>query len=123
MVSGHVDGCGVITEILPEENAVWFTIKADAPILKFIVEKGSVCLDGVSLTVAEVNDVTFKVSVIPHTRQETTLADKKAGSCINIENDVIGKYVERLLNFKETEEKKTESSSNLTMEFLEKYGI
>lgn len=123
IVSGHVDGCGVITEILPEENAVWFTIKADAPILKFIVEKGSVCLDGVSLTVAEVNDVTFKVSVIPHTRQETTLADKKAGSCINIENDVIGKYVERLLNFKETEEKKTESSSNLTMEFLEKYGI
>ena len=123
IVSGHVDGCGVITEILPEENAVWFTIKADAPILKFIVEKGSVCLDGVSLTVAEVNDVTFKVSVIPHTRQETTLADKTAGSCINIENDVIGKYVERLLNFKETEEKKTESSSNLTMEFLEKYGI
>jgi len=123
IVSGHVDGCGVITEILPEENAVWFTIKADAPILKFIVEKGSVCLDGVSLTVAEVNDVTFKVSVIPHTRQETTLADKTAGSCINIENDVIGKYVERLLNFKETEEKKTEPSSNLTMEFLEKYGI
>lgn len=123
IVSGHVDGCGVITEILPEENAVWFTIKADAPILKFIVEKGSVCLDGVSLTVAEVNDVTFKVSVIPHTRQETTLADKTAGSRINIENDVIGKYVERLLNFKETEEKKTESSSNLTMEFLEKYGI
>ena len=122
-MSGHVDGCGVITEILPEENAVWFTIKADAPILKFIVEKGSVCLDGVSLTVAEVNDVTFKVSVIPHTRQETTLADKKSGSCINIENDVIGKYVERLLNFKETEEKKPESSSNLTREFLEKSGI
>ena len=123
IVSGHVDGCGMVTDILPEENAVWFTIKAEKPILKLIVEKGSVCLDGISLTVADVNEMEFKVSVIPHTRQVTTLFDKKPGSTINIETDVIGKYVERLLNFKEAEKKQTESSSKLTMEFLEKYGI
>lgn len=123
IVSGHVDGCGTVTEILPEENAVWFTIKAKKEILKLIVEKGSVCLDGISLTVADVNEEEFKVSVIPHTRQVTTLYDKKPGSMINIETDVIGKYVERLLKFKDAEKKETEPSSKLTMEFLEKYGI
>lgn len=73
-----------------EENAVWVTISAAPSIMKFIVEKGSVCLDGISLTVAAVGESDFKVSVIPHTGGETTLLKKKAGNTINIENDVIG---------------------------------
>ena len=85
--------------------------------MKFIVEKGSVCLDGISLTVAKVGATDFSVSVIPHTGEETTLLRKKVGSPINIENDVVGKYVERLLNFKNNE------STGITMDFLKKYDF
>lgn len=117
IVSGHVDGTGTITNMHREENAVWVTISADSNILKYIVEKGSVCLDGISLTVASVTSDSFKVSIIPHTGEETTLLKKKPGSLINIENDVVGKYVERLLSFKE------EKSSGITMDFLRQYDI
>ena len=112
IVSGHVDGTGTIINMHREENAVWVTISAEPSIMKFIVEKGSVCLDGISLTVAKVGATDFSVSVIPHTGEETTLLRKKVGSPINIENDVVGKYVERLLNFKNNE------STGITMDFL-----
>lgn len=117
IVSGHVDGTGTITSMKKEENAVWVTISADPSIIKFIVEKGSVCLDGISLTVAAVSNTNFKVSVIPHTGEETTLLKKKVGSLINIENDIVGKYVDRLLNYKE------EKSSGITMDFLKEYDF
>ncbi len=117
IVSGHVDGTGTIINMHREENAVWVTISAEPSIMKFIVEKGSVCLDGISLTVAKVGATDFSVSVIPHTGEETTLLRKKVGSPINIENDVVGKYVERLLNFKNNE------SSGITMDFLKKYDF
>lgn len=117
IVSGHVDGTGTITNMKKEENAVWVTISADSSILKYIVEKGSVCLDGISLTVASVSSTDFKVSVIPHTGEETTLLKKKVGSLINIENDVVGKYVERLLTFKE------DKSTGITMDFLREYDF
>ena len=117
IVSGHVDGTGTIIGMHREENAVWVTISAEPSIMKFIVEKGSVCLDGISLTVAKVGTTDFSVSVIPHTGEETTLLRKKTGSLINIENDVVGKYVERLLNFKNNE------STGITMDFLEKYDF
>ncbi len=99
IVAGHVDGTGVITGFKREDVAVWVTIKADRKVMRYIIEKGSVALDGVSLTVAEVLPDSFRVSLIPHTAKETTLLDKKVGSRINIENDMIGKYVERLLAF------------------------
>lgn len=117
IVSGHVDGTGTIIGMHREENAVWVTISAEPSIMKFIVEKGSVCLDGISLTVAKVGTTDFSVSVIPHTGEETTLLRKKVGSPINIENDVVGKYVERLLNFKNNE------STGITMDFLKKYDF
>lgn len=117
IVSGHVDGTGTIIGMHREENAVWVTISTEPSIMKFIVEKGSVCLDGISLTVAKVGTTDFSVSVIPHTGEETTLLRKKTGSLINIENDVVGKYVERLLNFKNNE------STGITMDFLKKYDF
>lgn len=118
IVSGHIDGTGSIANIQPEENAVWYTIEAKPEILHYIVEKGSVAIDGISLTVVGVSQKAFQVSVIPHTRQETTLPLKKAGSIVNLECDVIGKYVERFLS-KATEQKK----SKIDEEFLHKYGF
>ena len=99
IVSGHIDGTGTITDFTREDNAVWVTISADSKILKYIIEKGSIAIDGISLTVAYVDSRCFKVSIIPHTAKETTLLSKKVGDIVNLENDVIGKYVEKLLNF------------------------
>lgn len=98
IVSGHIDGIGEVLNLQKEDNAVWITIKADGDILKYIVEKGSVALDGVSLTVAYVDNKCFKVSIIPHTAKETILLKKVKGSMVNIECDVLSKYVEKLLN-------------------------
>lgn len=120
IVSGHVDSMGTIASIVPEDNAIWYTINADAKTLHYIVEKGSIAIDGISLTVAYVDDVCFKVSIIPHTRQETNLTDKKVSDKVNLECDVIGKYVEKLLTPMEVKEEK---QSNITEEFLRKYGF
>ena len=98
IVSGHIDGCGVIERIEADDNAVWYTIGAEPQLLRYIVEKGSVTLDGISLTVAAVSDSSFKVSVIPHTRAVTNLGTKGTRSPINIETDILGKYVEKLLS-------------------------
>ena len=96
LVSGHVDGTGRVTRKEREENATWVTIAAGREILRYIVEKGSVAVDGISLTVAAVDESGFKVSLVPRTRQETTLARKQAGETVNVENDLIAKYVEKL---------------------------
>ncbi len=122
IVSGHIDGCGRIRSMKKEGNAIWVTVEADSSILKFIIEKGSIAIDGISLTVAAVDSECFQVSVIPHTGEETTLLKKKAGDAVNLENDVIGKYVEKLLRV-EKEEEKTKSQSTLTMDFLIKNGF
>ena len=90
IVSGHIDGTGTITKYTKEENAIWVTIKAPDEILDLIVEKGSICIDGISLTVATVSDQDFQVSIIPHTAKETTLIHKKVGSLVNLENDIVG---------------------------------
>lgn len=100
IVSGHIDGTGKITAIKKDGIEVWFTVSAGNEILKGIVIKGSVAIDGISLTVADVDGSSFKVSIIPHTQSVTTLLDKKIGDIVNIEADIIGKYVERLLNYK-----------------------
>ena len=97
IVSGHIDGTGVIRSMIQEENAVWVSIKTSQRILDLIVEKGSVCIDGISLTVAKVDDEGFQVSVIPHTGEETIFLKKASGDLVNLENDIIGKYVEKLM--------------------------
>ena len=97
IVSGHIDGTGIIREIRDDDNAVWYTVEAPPEILRYVVEKGSIAIDGISLTVAVVTDSYFKVSIIPHTSSETTLTSKKVGDIVNLENDIIGKYVEKLL--------------------------
>ena len=78
---------------------IWVHIKTSAEILSLIVEKGSITIDGISLTVASVNESEFAVSIIPHTAKETTLLSKKAGDSVNLENDIIGKYVKKLMGF------------------------
>ena len=121
IVSGHIDGRGKIESFKAEKNAVWVTISADSSILKYIVEKGSIAIDGISLTVAYVDNNCFKVSLIPHTGEETTLLSKKVGDMVNLENDVISKYVEKLLGFNKEKEEKT--SSSISMDFLQKCGF
>ena len=117
IVSGHIDGTGKIISTRKDDNAVWYKISADKNIIKYIVEKGSVAIDGISLTVAKAERDNFSVSVIPHTSEETILSEKKAGDIVNLENDIIGKYVERFLNFGKTEK------SGITTDFLAKNGF
>ena len=111
----------MIRSMIREENAIWVSIGPSPQILHLIVEKGSICIDGISLTVAKVDETGFQVSVIPHTGEETALLEKVPGDPVNLENDVIGKYVERLLGIQKNEEEKKESG--ITMEFLEKFGF
>lgn len=97
IVSGHIDGTGTVTDIRKDGIAVWYTIAAGRNIMKYIVEKGSVAIDGISLTVAAVTEGDFSVSIIPHTAGNTILSEKKKGDTVNLENDIIGKYVEKLM--------------------------
>ncbi|HEZ7991381.1 MAG TPA: riboflavin synthase, partial [Ruminococcus sp.] len=110
IVSGHIDGTGIITDVKNDGIAVWYTISAEDSLLRYIVEKGSIAIDGISLTVAKVTNSTFSVSIIPHTASETTLSMKKTGDIVNLENDIIGKYVERLIKASEPHTR----SSNIT---------
>lgn len=120
IVSGHIDGTGTITDITKEDNAVWITIGSDDEILRYIVTKGSIAIDGISLTVAYVDTSVFKVSIIPHTGEETTLLTKKTGEKVNLECDVISKYVEKLLGIEEKNKKK---KTNIDMDFLKNNGF
>ena len=120
IVSGHIDGTGVISDMSKDDIAIWVTISTTAEILRLIVEKGSIAIDGISLTVARVSTTDFAVSVIPHTGANTTLLDKKVGDVVNLENDITGKYIEKLLGLSK-EEKKPES--RITKDFLTKYGF
>lgn len=120
IVSGHIDGTGEIIKFADEGNAILMTVSADSSLLRYIVEKGSVALDGISLTVAKVTDSDFTVSLIPHTREVTNLGNKKTGSPINIETDVLGKYVEKMLQGKREPQ---QSQSTLTLDFLRENGF
>lgn len=101
-VSGHIDGTGTILKMQNDGNAVWVYISAPRPILNLIIEKGSVAIDGISLTVAKIDEKEFAVSVIPHTGEETTLLNKKPGDIVNLENDVVGKYVQKLMSLRDS---------------------
>ena len=119
IVSGHIDGTGEVESFTNEGNAVLLKVQAAPEIRHYIVEKGSVALDGISLTVAAVTEKDFTVSLIPHTREVTNLHAKQKGSPINIETDVLGKYVEKLLRGSEASKK----TSGLTREFLLQNGF
>ena len=119
IVAGHVDGVGTIAAIEKDDNAIWFTITAPAQVLRYVVEKGSIAIDGISLTVARVETDRFAVSVIPHTAAVTLLGLRRTGDRVNLESDLVGKYVERLLR-PAPEEK---GQSRLTMEFLTQHGF
>ncbi|MCD8299655.1 MAG: riboflavin synthase, partial [Clostridiales bacterium] len=124
IVSGHIDGTGTIRSVVQEGNAVWYTINASPPLLRFIVEKGSIAIDGISLTVAFVDESCFKVSIIPHTMEMTTLPERKAGDVVNLECDIIGKYVDKLMSCPVVgNEAAGESSGGLTEEFLRANGF
>ena len=119
IVSGHIDGIGSIKNYEQEDNAVWITIAATTEILKYIVHKGSIAIDGVSLTVAYVDESEFKVSIIPHTKEKTTLLYKKKGGQVNLECDVIGKYVEKFLAVRE----ETPGKKGIDLNFLSENGF
>ncbi|MEA4902113.1 riboflavin synthase [Desulfitobacterium sp.] len=119
LVSGHVDGTGTIDKITKTGIAEVFEIKASPALLHYILPKGSISIDGISLTVVNVEQEGFSVSLIPHTRQETTLGLKGVGATVNLETDLIGKYVARFLgNIPESEK-----HSNISMEFLAQHGF
>ncbi|BFN03850.1 riboflavin synthase [Clostridium tetani] len=119
IVSGHIDGEGIIKEYKKEGNAWWISVEPEKGLLKYVIERGSIALDGVSLTVAYVDEKLFKVSVIPHTSEKTTLLKKGVGDILNIECDLIGKYVEKILNFKNHKEEQ----SKIDMDFLKNNGF
>lgn len=119
IVSGHIDGTGTVIAIENDGIAVWYTVSADSTILRYIVEKGSIAIDGISLTVAKVTDTDFSVSVIPHTAAQTNLSSKKIGSIVNLENDIVGKYVEKLFR----PDSKPQSKSSITLDFLAENGF
>ncbi|MCI8894607.1 MAG: riboflavin synthase [Lachnospiraceae bacterium] len=113
IVTGHIDGTGRITGIRQDSNAVWYTIQAPPGILRLVVEKGSIAIDGISLTVASLSGDSFQVSVIPHTLAHTSLAARHTGDPVNLENDCIAKYVEKFVS--------AASGGTITKEFLSKY--
>lgn len=116
IVSGHIDGTGTIASYRNDGNAIWITIKADSELLRLIAPKGSVALDGVSLTVVDSTRDSFTVSLIPHTSAVTTLTLHKEGDLINIETDVLAKYISHIIGF---EDKK----SGIDMDLLARCGF
>jgi riboflavin synthase len=124
IVSGHIDGTGTIIRVRTDDNAVWYTIRAASPVMRYIVEKGSVAIDGISLTVAGVDAESFSVSVIPHTAKQTTLGLRRPGDAVNLENDCVGKYVEKLLGLSgQTGTAAGKRAGGLTRAFLAENGF
>ena len=115
IVSGHIDGVGKVLSIRAEGNALFIEISAENFLLKQIAAKGSVALDGISLTVVDSGAEKFSVSMIPHTREVTNFKNKKIGSLVNIETDILAKYVERLTNFRD--------KGGITKDFLLENGF
>lgn len=116
IVTGHIDGTGTIIKIERDASAQWYTIRTTPKIMRYIVEKGSIAMDGISLTVAKTTRDSFSVSVIPHTMKHTALTLKAVHDTVNLENDYIGKYIEKFILAGK------ENSSNVTKELLANYG-
>ncbi|MFC1725067.1 riboflavin synthase, partial [candidate division KSB1 bacterium] len=114
-VLGHVDGTGKIDQIQKSGDNFEIVIKCDPETMKYIVQKGSVCIDGISLTIAEVVTEGFKIAVIPFTFENTILKYKNKESSVNIETDIIGRYVYKFMNLKD--------QKDLNFDLLKKYGF
>jgi riboflavin synthase len=121
-VSGHIDGVGAIKSIVKEDIADVFTISAPASVLKYVIEKGSIAIDGISLTVVDLTEDAFRVSLIPHTSANTTLGFKKAGDTVNLESDLIAKYIERLLK-KDSSGPEGDGGGGIDQGFLARHGF
>ena len=119
MVAGHIDGTGTIADIKREDNAVWIKITASADILKYVVNKGSIAIDGISLTVAEAGKDYISVSLIPHTIKETSLGKKNIGDAVNLECDLVGKYIYKFLN----PDNGDKANKTIDIDFLKKHGF
>ena len=125
LVSGHIDGTGKIASRTNRSNAVIFSIELDLLLASEMIEKGSVAVDGISLTINRRSDTDFEISVIPHTAEITTLGSKTVGDEVNIETDMIGKYVKRFLQKASLskQEKTDKHKKDITMEILAKNGF
>ena len=121
IVSGHVDGVGEITAISPLGNAIEYWIKAPTSLAKYIAKKGSITVDGISLTTNDVDGSSFKLTIIPHTISQTTMQQYKVGSKVNLEVDVIARYLERLMLGEHAAQPNEKQQS--TMELLAKSGF
>ena len=119
LVSGHVDGVAVVHSRDPDARSIRFRIEAPAPLAKYIAAKGSICVDGVSLTVNAVDGPVFDVNIVPHTAAQTTLAELKPGQRVNIEVDLLARYLERLIASETAESQRT----GITRELLAHYGF
>jgi len=119
IVSGHIDGVGTITRLEKHDIATLVTIRAPREVMRYIIKKGSVAIDGISLTVVDFQADSFQVSLIPHTAHATTLGLKKAGATVNLEGDVIGKYIERLAAFPQN----NGGESKISLSFLAEHGF
>ncbi len=122
IVTGHIDGTGMVAARAEEDNAIWLTVEAPDNILKYIVMKGSVTLDGASLTVAHVDEKCFRISLIPVTSKHTTLGARSVGDVINIECDVMGKYVEKLMGIS-VPESELKPKKSISLDFLKDNGF
>jgi len=120
LMAGHVDGVGTIRGRRQEGNAIFFSIEAPSEILRYCVVKGSITVDGISLTINDVSDHAFSVAIIPHTAKVTTLGLKQVNDTVNLESDLIGKYVERLLQERSQLPK---SSVVIDKDYLQKRGL
>jgi riboflavin synthase len=120
LVAGHVDGVGVIRSRQQDANAILLAIEAPQNILRYCVVKGSITVDGISLTINELNEKGFSVAIIPHTAKVTTLGLKQVNDSVNLESDLIGKYVERLLQERGQLPK---STINIDKDYLQKRGL
>ncbi|HRG50945.1 MAG TPA: riboflavin synthase [Pseudomonadales bacterium] len=121
IVSGHVDGVGEIISIHSDARSIRYRLRAPAELARYIAHKGSVCVDGVSLTVNKVEGAEFELNIVPHTQQKTVFSEYKTGSKVNLEVDVIARYLERLLLGEKAAEKN--SAEKLTASFLAEHGF
>ncbi|GKT12138.1 MAG: riboflavin synthase [Thiomicrorhabdus sp.] len=118
LVSGHVDGVGTVKSISRDARSWRYEIEAPLDITKYIAHKGSICINGISLTVNQVNDCMFDINIVPHTRQETTIKEFEVGTKVNLEVDLLARYLERMMTAPQAK-----NSSNITPDFLAENGF
>ena len=123
LVSGHVDGVGTVLKKFSDGKSERFEIKAPADIAKYIAQKGSICVDGISLTVNAINDAVFELNIVPHTLDKTTMGQFKAGQHVNLEVDLLARYMERLMLGGALDHKSNENTQTLNEKFLEENGF